>query len=322
MRKFFLLATLVLIVIGSCKKDDDGIESIPPRTLSEQVNVDNDSIVDYLSTHFYNYEEFENPPAGFDYRIKIGKIEGANADKKPLIEQVKTKIIALRSDQMGAPVSGDEEVDHKLYYLEALKGEGLAPKFSDSVYVRYEGSLLDGRIFDGATEVPVWFNGITVVRGMAASLPFFNAGVNPTGNPDGTFNVDGYGVGMIIMPSALGYFGASQPGIPAYSPLIFKLDMMSVNEADHDRDGVPTWREDLNGNEYVLDDNTDEQRERDRRAAILPDYIDPDDDGDLKPTRTEVTDIDNNVLFPYPDTNNDGTPDYLDYDIRRDPEDN
>jgi len=95
-----------------------------------------------------------------------------------------------------------------------------------------------------------------------------------------------------------------------------------VNEADHDRDGVPTWREDLNGNEYVLDDNTDEQRERDRRAAILPDYIDPDDDGDLKPTRTEVTGIDNNVLFPYPDTNNDGTPDYLDYDIRRDPEDN
>ena len=89
--------------------------------------------------------------------------------------------------------------------------------------------------------------------------------------------------------------------------------MMVVEEADHDRDGVPSYLEDLNKNEYLLDDNTDEQSERNARTSLLVNFVDADDDNDLKPTKDEIN-IAEDGTVTFPDSDNDGTPDYLDAD--------
>ena len=51
---FLTLALLLLIV--SCKKEDNEVE--PPRDIQEQSVVDDKSLEDFLSTHFYNYDDF------------------------------------------------------------------------------------------------------------------------------------------------------------------------------------------------------------------------------------------------------------------------
>ena len=77
---------LTLLLVAACDNDDDSSQDnfIPARDRAEE-NIDSTLEVErYLTTHFYNYEEFENPPAGFDFKIRFDTIAGANADKIPL----------------------------------------------------------------------------------------------------------------------------------------------------------------------------------------------------------------------------------------------
>ena len=41
---------------------------IPPRDRGEEAIPSTAEIETYLMTHFYNYEEFANPPADFDFQ--------------------------------------------------------------------------------------------------------------------------------------------------------------------------------------------------------------------------------------------------------------
>ena len=78
---------------------------------------------------------------------------------------------------------------------------------------------------------------------------------------------------------------------------------MTYKQTDHDNDGVPSILEDLNGDRYLINDDTD--------SDTLPNYRDSDDDGDGTLTKDEL-DTDNDGV--YDDTDMDGVPDYLDSD--------
>lgn len=299
--------------------DDDGldVEVVPPRDLAEVAAEDDAIIRDYLQTHFYNYEEFETPPEGFDYKIVLDTIAGENAGKTPLIDQVKAIQINVTSGEFGLEDQPDQL--HTMYYLIARQGADVSPTVADSSYVTYRGSLLDGKDFDGSFTQPVWFDLARIqgplqgARGFTEGMPYFNAASAINVNPDGTVSsVDG-GIGMMIMPSGLGFFNSSPTAaIPAYSPLIFTVELFSVNESDHDQDGIPSIQEDLNGDGYLYNDNTDEQQERDTPGAPLRvNFLDPDDDGDFTPTREEII-INPDGTLEFPDSNGNGIPDYLD----------
>ncbi|WP_324721344.1 FKBP-type peptidyl-prolyl cis-trans isomerase [Salinimicrobium sp. HB62] len=296
LNKFLLLYLFLAAFAISCDKDDDDPEVVPPRDRGEQEIADQAALEEYLKTHFYNYEEFENPPAGFDYRIQIDTINEANADKIP-----------LSSSPLLMPKTFTyEDVEYTLYVLKVREGaaEQPQPKFSDSTYVAYEGELLNRTTFD-SSESPVWFDLTRTIAGFGQGLTEFRGASGFEILSDNTVQWnDDYGIGAIFMPSGLGYFSSFQQGIPTYSPLVFTFHLYAVNEADHDQDGVPSWREDLNGNQRLLDDNTD--------GDNSPNYLDRDDDGDFIPTWEEISDEDGNIIFPYPDADNDGTPDYLD----------
>ena len=297
LNKFAFIYLFIAVFAVSCENDDNGsIDIEPPRDRAEQESDDQAALDAYLDTHFYNYEDFENPPADFNYNIQIDTINEANADKIPLSASplLETKTFEY------------EGVTYEIHILKVREGAGEQPKFSDSTFVSYEGSLLNRSSFD-ASESPIWFDLTRTIPGFGQVLTEFGGASGFEVLADNTveWNND-FGIGAMFLPSGLGYFNSFQGGIPSYSPLVFTFNLYGVNEADHDRDGVPSWREDLDGNQRVNDDNTD--------GDSLPNYLDQDDDGDFIPTREEITDDEGNIIFPYPDTDGDGTPDYLDED--------
>ena len=323
MRKRILFGLFLTLLAYACGDDDDmGIETVPPRLLAE-VSPENDAeIREYLNTHFFNYEEFQSMPADFDIKIRIDTIAGDNADKTPLADFVEEMVVTVSSFELLLP-DEENDVPHTLYYLSVRPGVGgpahpdaRRPTVADSVFVRYEGKLLDGTSFDAANN-PVWFDLAQLqdltqgFRGFAEGVPNFVTGGAPISNPDGTVDVEDFGIGMIIFPSGLGTFNRVSGLIPQYSPLIFTIDLFTLNETDHDADGIPSIEEDVDGNSYLYDDNTDSEEEVGLRLA---NFQDPDDDGEGVLTRAEISDDNGNIIFPYPDSNNDGTPDYLDPD--------
>jgi FKBP-type peptidyl-prolyl cis-trans isomerase len=295
LKNIFGVLAVVMIIAGACKKDDSiDVQIVPPRDQAEQYAVDNDSIVEFLQTHFYNYEAFENASSNpdFDFEIVYDTIAGANADKTPLFDQVQIKVVKT------------DEVDFNLYYLNPVVGNGPQIQVTDSTLVTYTGRLLDNTQFDQSPN-PIWFDLTRTVRGFGVGFAKFKAGSGEgvTNNPDGTVNFSDFSVGAIFMPSGLAYFASANGSVPVYSPLTFTFKIFLHNETDHDQDGIPSYLEDVDENENPFDDDTD--------GDFLNNYNDADDDNDGTLTKDEIV-IDENGVITYTDTDGDGIPDYLD----------
>ena len=125
--------------------------------------------------------------------------------------------------------------------------------------------MLNGNVFDQSFG-PVWFDLTQVVRGFREGIPFLKSGTFEV-SEENVVTFSNYGQGVIFFPSGLGYFSNNSGPIPAYSPLIFKINLYSVNQTDHDGDGI------LSADEFDLDgdgigDDTD--------GDGIPDYLDND----------------------------------------------
>ena len=295
---------LAMLALTSCKKDDaDETPVVPDRDRGEVQEESDSTITSYLSTHYYNYEDFDNPPEGFDYQIRFGELKGDNADKRSLAEDIKEQTFNF------------QDVDYKLYTLVVREGEGKQATYADSVFMNYDGRLFNDTRFDGSVN-PVWFNlpGTITSTGISGTIFGFANGVNSFKgaseigqNDDGTLKFSNdYGIGAVFIPAGLAYFSSAQSIIPAYSSLIFTMNIYDVRVGtDGDGDGVPNIVEDLNKNNSLVDDDTD--------ANSLPNYLDADDDGDGILTRDEII-INTDGSIEYPDTDGDKIPDYLDAD--------
>lgn len=292
--KVVFLLFIVTIITVSCKNDDDVIPPIPQRDRGEEALAAKAEIEAFLQTHFYNYEDFQNPPAGFDYKIVFDSIVGDNANKTPLIDMVQTKQVFDRTEP---------EVIYTLYYLKAISGEGESPIFADEVLVSLKGQYLNLNTFD-ASDAPVKFDLTQVITGFMEGLIEFNAATSYVENPDGTLTFQNFGVGAVFVPSGIGYWVNSPPGMPVYSQLIFTFKLYDVTkDVDHDSDGIPSFMEDLNNNGYLIDDDTD--------GDGIPNFLDADDDGDGVLTIDEII-IHPDGTIEFPDSNGNGIPDYLD----------
>ena len=314
----------------SCKKNSStAVTPVVTKDRAEQQIIDNDSIVVYLTTHYYNKSAFVGNADPKMSDLKINKVTSAMAISSDadslLINAVETKTVTYAA------------TDYQFYILKLNQGGGDTPTFADQVRVNYEGRLLDETLFDN-TANPVTFNLLSLVPGWSKAVPNFSTAESFAIAGDGTINYMNHGVGVMFLPSGLGYFSSATSNIPAYSPLIFKFELFQMYQNDDDGDGVPSYMEDLNGDgEFTLaDDDTD--------GDNIPNYVDSDDDGDgiltadeivvktyNKPTLEEVKSMplaSNEVLLnkiakeldgtftgtviTLTDTDGDGIPDYLD----------
>lgn len=288
---YFCCILLTFPLVLSCD-EDNGPE--PIRDVQVQTQDDDEALVNFLQSHFYNYEDFQDDPDNYKIEILIDTIAGDNADKTPLWDQVQTKTIELTD-------RNDNKIQNKMYFLVAKEGIGEKPSIVDSTFVTYKGMLLNKNVFD-SRDFPLWFDLTEVIRGFREFLPELRAGEH-TLNIDGTYEFDHFGQGLFFIPSTLGYYSNVQSSIPRYSPLIFSIALHKVNPTDHDNDGILSINEDPDGDGDPFNDDTDEDR--------VPNYRDADDDGDGTLTKKEY-DRDRDGIPD--DDDNDGIPDYLDQD--------
>lgn len=260
---FLILATVIL----SCSKDDNKVFDHAAQAI-----LDDEALIKYFSTHYLDNSD------GIIKTIKNGQT--------PLTNQVSSKVV-IKND-----------ISYKLYYLVQNQGVTKSPTRVDSVYVKYSGILLDSTAFDSGK---TWFQLNNLIEGWRSAFPLFKGGTVVM-NPDESFDFENYGKGILFIPSGLGYQNKGQGIIPENSPLIFYFDLYDVNESDDDNDLVPNWKEDLNGDGEILDDDTDGDK--------IPNFADTDDDGDGILTRDE--DINGDGDPTNDDSNGNGIPNYLD----------
>ena len=298
MRNFFksLSYNLILIIlVYSCSSDDtEDTQTVPLEPVASQYALENDSIVEFLKTHFYNYDDFKTLSSSETAELIIDTIAGDNIDKIALYDQVSTMTIDIADEN-------DEMVGHNLYYIINREGNGANPSVADSVFVSYKGLTLGNTTFD-SRKIPIWLDQTSVVRGFQEFTALLKRGDIITNN-NGTYSFDNFGIGMVIMPSGLGYFNNGTVNIPAYSPLIFQINLNTLNIADHDNDGVNSLYEDIDKDHLFNDDDTDSDN--------IPNYLDADDDGDGVLTKDEYDANDDGIVD---DSDGDGIPDYLDND--------
>jgi FKBP-type peptidyl-prolyl cis-trans isomerase FkpA len=299
--KYITVIIVVLIAsLWACSPDEIDIVVVPVLDRGEQQIVDNDSLVGYLQTHYYNKSFFSNTSANYS-KDDIVIIDSPTDSEGNTYE--------LLWDDIAVHQTSFLNQDYVYYVLdlnpELFPGDGGPnPNFTDNVSINYTGLLQDGNLFD-STVNPATLNLLGVIPGWRDVLQDFKtAEIGPIQNPDGTDSYSNYGVGVMFLPSGLAYYNGPPFGIPIYSNLIFKFELYSSSPIDNDSDLVLTHLEDVNGNEDITDDDTD--------GDLVPDYLDVDDDGDGVLTRNE--DIDNDGDPTNDDTDMDGIPNYLDED--------
>jgi hypothetical protein len=284
-----------IILFYSCSgSGDDDTDIVPAEPLMDQYTKENDSIVEFMKTHFYNYEDFNSLSSNSSVELSIDTIAGDNLDKTPIFDQVSTLTVNLIDEN-------DEVVPHNMYYVINREGSGVNPSVADSVFVSYKGLTLGNTSFDYRKN-PIWLDNTSTVRGFGEFSSLLKRGDIST-NTNGTYEFNNFGIGFVIMPSALGYYENGTLSLSAYSPLIFQINLHTLNITDHDSDGINTIDEDLDGDHIFINDDTDSDN--------IPNYRDRDDDGDGILTKDEY-DVDGDGVPD--DSDGDGIPDYLDND--------
>lgn len=114
-----------------------------------------------------------------------------------------------------AKEDGIKPLPKGMYYkvISAGRNDGKHPTERSVVTVHYTGCTIDGKQFDSSLGgVPVAFRLNELIEGWIIALQHMCIG-------------DKW---EIYIPSELGYGKYSQPGIPAYSTLIFELELCSI----------------------------------------------------------------------------------------------
>lgn len=344
----------ILLFATACPSDDENAPiSVELRDRGEQ-SIDDDALLrEFFQTHFYNFEDFENPLPGFDNKIVFDTIAGENADRQSIWER------NIETGELTAITYERFDAINTLYILTVREGVGPPATFADSTFVTYSGRNLYGETFDNAA-TPLWFNLAATIDGFARGMTGARGGSGFSLNDDGTTSFENdYGIGAIFIPSGLGYFAAPpNNNIELYASLVFEFEIYDRKITDHDGDGILSINEDINNNQFFFDDedNTDDDSVNNFRDPDddndgvttkleivlatetivnnageeeevqvfesfldtdgdgVQDHLDDDDDGDGRLTLDEINVNFNTGVITYPDTDGDGTPDYLDSD--------
>lgn len=296
--KYLFFALFIVLISVQCGDDDDANLSGPPLRDEGEVYLENQvEINDFLESNYFTLEENDANPNFNRVVFKSLNDLDAPADAVPLIE----------SEFLQSKTLTRNDIEYEIFFLLIREGATTErkPFLADSVLVTYEGRTLEGQIFDGSVN-PTWLDLSNSVVGFREAMVELSGSSGFAENPDGTFAFnDDFGIGAVFIPSGLGYFAAppANSGIFRYAPIMFTFQQYRSRLTDHDRDGIPSYLEDVNQNRRFDDDDTD-------RNGVF-NYLDADDDGDGVLTRDEII-IEEDGTLVFPDSNGNGTPDYLD----------
>gem|GEM_PF-160651 len=105
-----------------------------------------------------------------------------------------------------------------VYYKILQEGTGPLVKVTDTLVVRYKGTLLNGAVFDETKEKPATFPLKRLIRGWQAAMPFCRQG----------------GKIRLILPSSMAYSIRNLgTNIPPNSILIFDVEVLEIKPLSH-----------------------------------------------------------------------------------------
>lgn len=300
--KIYWLGVLAIVLLQSCNKSDDSSTTVRNRQKVYDENIV--EIEEYLQACFMTVDS--------DMNVTVDSIENGETS---IWDQTNYPLqyITVKNDTRETLYTDgriDDDVDYKLYYVVLNEGGGVTPTSVDSTFVGYKGWNLKNVVFD-QNDFGMWFTFPAIYSSDAVSISGFRqilsvikTEASAVENGDGTITHNDYGNVLVFIPSGLAYFSNVATNISQYAPIAFQIKLYSREERDHEGDKVPSYMEDLNGNNDYFDDDTD--------GDLLPDFLDYDDDGDDFLTKDEVNvDASGDLLLPFP-TCTSGTPKYLD----------
>ncbi|MDR2782257.1 MAG: FKBP-type peptidyl-prolyl cis-trans isomerase [Treponema sp.] len=227
---FFIFAAL----LNACKNEE---KSGPAETAGEQTAVPEAGILDNDASYAFGMAfalEFKDIGLKFDYdnflagfrdslegketrlteeeageRIQTAYSAALNVRTESLMQQEK-EFLAVNTKKQGVVTTKSG-----LQYEVIAEGKGSKPLATDTVRVNYEGTLLNGTVFDSSyvRGEPAEFTLDRVIEGWLEGIQLMNVG----------------GAYRFYIPSNLAY-GERGSGslIPPYSTLIFKVELLDI----------------------------------------------------------------------------------------------
>ncbi len=152
------------------------------------------------------------------YTIKMVDVTPFAEYEKAMIEKesaAKAAETSALADYIKTKAPNAIKTDSGLYYIIEKEGTGPMPKAGDTVVAHYSGSLLNGTEFDNDHGQTFKFKlgAHQVIQGWDEGFALLKKGTKA----------------RLIMPSKLAYGGrAMGDKIPAYSPLVFEVELVDI----------------------------------------------------------------------------------------------
>lgn len=310
--KYYFILMIGVVSLFSCsKKKEDEIIVTPPRDYAVQYAADIADIETYLKSYYITVVDH----AGFpdDQDVSITKI--TDAPNQPSIYSYlnATTFPKLLSREVEL-----HDITYKLYYLVLREGVGQSPSNVDAVLTSYKGDYLSSKtegtvttlsatFFEQFNYPQIFYSLYTKqevpIRAWSEIFPQFKTGnhsahlVNDV--PDGTVDYTDFGAGVMFIPSGLGYFSTGSTKIPAYAPLVFSFKLYEIQRLDQDGDGILSYLEDLNGDNYMRVLKSGVPNPDDTDGDGIPNFLDDDDDGDNFSTKIEIKNPATGLAYPF-----------------------
>ena len=238
MKKIFIFTLAIIAVTPSFaqkKKKGKGDSNNAHRMYPVVLMTHNDSLA-----YAYGIMSFENAKgAGLDivnYELVMQGIKDAQAGQMNMDKEKSNAFINAEVKNIQAKKSAEARkagedflaknkskagvitTESGLQYEILKEGSGASPDRNDKVRVHYHGTLIDGTVFDSSVErnKDIEFGLNQVITGWTEGLQYMKEGAKY----------------RFYIPQNLGYGSRAQGKIPAFSTLIFEVELFEVKKVD------------------------------------------------------------------------------------------
>jgi len=151
---------------------------------------------------------------------KVDEIEKKNREmQEAFIEKAKNSEDSLLNKYLADNKITVKPTESGIYIVVKEKGKGQKVKAGDNIEVKYKGMFTNGQVFDSSERSPepiIFAIGVQrVIPAWDEALVGLNAGTKI----------------LLVSPSKMAYGPRGNQGIPPYAPLVFEVEVVSVQSA-------------------------------------------------------------------------------------------
>jgi FKBP-type peptidyl-prolyl cis-trans isomerase len=128
-----------------------------------------------------------------------------------------------------------------LYHIPIVEGTGMSPKINTWVEIEYTGILIDGTVFATSDENVAAQYGIEIEGFLYGPSRFQLGQLNIKGLNEGIQLMKVGGISQFIIPSSIGLGEQSSSSIPAYSTLIYTVELLEAFDDPDKHEQEKIW---------------------------------------------------------------------------------